>query len=171
MHKLYRADFSEDRQSIQELFTEHLQWINDNCLQDLGVGFDVQAKLAEWVAGLHEFSSPNGCLVLVAVDSEVAGVGCIKTIGERIGEVKHMYIRPEYRGQGLGRALLEFIIDQSLSMGHQLIRLDTGWFMKPAQNLYRSCGFREIPPYPESEASPEIHHLWVFMEKPLEANA
>jgi GNAT superfamily N-acetyltransferase len=171
MHKLYRADLFEDRQSIQELFTELLQWINENCLQDLGIGFDVQAKLTEWMSGLHEFSSPNGCLVLVIVDSEVAGIGCIKTIGDRLGEVKHMYMRPKYRGQGLGRSLLEYVIDQSLSMGHELIRLDTGWFMKAAQNLYHSSGFREISPYPESEVSPEIHHLWVFMEKPLEVSS
>jgi len=171
MHTLFQADLSEDRQQIQELFTELLQWINDSFIQKLGVGFDVHSRLTEWMAGLEEFHPPNGCLVLVKVDSDVVGVGGVRTIGEGIGEVKHMYIRPQYRGRGLGRGLLEYVLDQSVSMGHKLIRIDTGWFMETAQNLYRSCGFREVTPYPESEVPSEIHHLWVFMEKRIEASA
>lgn len=163
------ADLSRERQSIREIFGELLQWTHDRCVRELGVGFDREDTLAGWMAGLHEYAASGGCLVVARVDSAVAGVCCVKTIGERLGEFKHMYIRPAYRGQGLGRRLLEYAIGQSSAMGHARLRLETGRFMQTAQALYRSCGFREIPAYPENEVPPQLAHDWVFMEKPLVA--
>ena len=171
MCKLYQADFTEDRQLVRELFAEYLQWVNEYILQKLGVGFDVQAKVAEDMAQLQMFSPPDGRLVLAIVDSEVAGIGCIKTIGERVGEIKRMYVRPQFRRRGLGRKLLGNLVEQSVTMGHAVLRLDSAWFMEAAHALYHSFGFREIAPYPESEIPKEIQYLWVFMEKDLTAQA
>jgi ribosomal protein S18 acetylase RimI-like enzyme len=169
MCKLYQADFSEDRQRVREIFTEYLQWVNDKITQKLGGGFDVQVKVAEDMAQLQMFSPPYGRLVLAAVDSEVAGIGCIRTIGERVGEIKRMYVRPQFRRRGLGRRLLSNLIEQSVAMGQTVVRLDSAWFMEAAHALYHSSGFKEIAPYPESEIPKEIHHLCVFMEKDLTA--
>ena len=167
MCKLYQADFSQDRQHIRELFTELLQLLNDNIVQKFGVGFDFEARVANYMAQLQVFSPPNGRLVLAVVDSEVAGVGCIMTTGERMGEVKHMYVRPQFRRRGLGRKLLGNLVEQSVTMGHTVLRLDSAWFMEAAHALYRSFGFREIAPYPESEVPKEMHDFWIFMEKDL----
>jgi len=169
MCKLYTADSFEDRQRAQELFTELLQYVNDNFIQKFGEGFDVQAKVAEWISRLQEFSPPNGSLVLAAVGTEVAGVGGLRNIGERMGEIKHFYVRPQFRRRGLGRKLLDNLLEQSISMGYTVLRLDTGWFMEAAQALYHSIGFKDVAPYPESEIPKEIQHLWVYMEKDLTA--
>jgi len=171
MCNLYQADFSEDRQCVRELFTELLQLVNDNVVHKFGVGFDFQARVADYMAQLQVFSPPNGCLVLAAVNSEVTGVGCIRTIGERVGEVKHMYVRPQFRRRGIGRKLLGNLLEQSATMGHTVLRLDSAWFMEAAHALYRSFGFRVIAPYPESEVPKEIHNFWIFMEKDLAAQA
>ena len=128
---------------------------------------DFEARVANYMAQLQVFSPPNGRLVLAVVDSEVAGVGCIMTTGERMGEVKHMYVRPQFRRRGLGRKLLGNLVEQSVTMGHTVLRLDSAWFMEAAHALYRSFGFREIAPYPESDVPKEMHDFWIFMEKDL----
>ena len=170
MCKFYQADFSEDRQRVQELFTELSQFIYDNIFQRFGLGFDVHTLTAEWMAQLEEFFPPNGGLVLAVVDSEVVGVGCLKSNGERTGQIKHFYVRPQFRRRGLGRKLLGNLVEQSVSMGHTVLRLDTGWFMEAAQALYRSFGFTEIAPYPETEVPKELHPFWIFLEKDLTAH-
>jgi GNAT superfamily N-acetyltransferase len=96
----------------------------------------------------------------------------MRKIGEKMGEIKRMYIRPRFRGKGIGRDLLERLINEALKFGYSKIRLDTGPFMKEAHGLYFSFGFRNIKPYPESEVlgdniPKEITENWVFMEKQL----
>jgi GNAT superfamily N-acetyltransferase len=162
-----QADFSKDSQHIRELSVEYIEWVNNNLTQKLGAGFDIQAKVDEDMSRLQMFSPPDGCLLLVFVDSAVAGMGGLRTIGEQIGEIKRMYIRPRFRGQGLGRKVLSNLVERSITMGHTVLRLDSAWFMETAHAMYRSFGFKGIDPYPESEVPNEIRHLWLFMEKDL----
>jgi GNAT superfamily N-acetyltransferase len=171
MVEYIQADFSKDLPHIRELTVEYLGWVNDNLTLKLGAGFDLQANVAEDMAHLQTFSPPAGRLLLVSVDSAVAGMGGLRTIGERMGEIKRMYIRPQFRGRGLGRELLGNLVDQSMAIGHTVLRLDSAWFMETAHAMYRSFGFKEIGPYPESEIPGEIRHLWLFMEKDLAARA
>jgi GNAT superfamily N-acetyltransferase len=79
-----------------------------------------------------------------------------------------MYVRPEFRGLGIGRALLEALIVEAREIGYSMLRLDSASFMKVAHSLYRSTGFQEIEPYPESEVPPEYQAHIVFMEKRLQ---
>jgi len=171
MSHFHQADTCQDRERIQGLFSEYLQWVNAKVSEELGIGFDVQAKVAGDMAELQKFSPPDGRLILVNVESELAGLGCLRTIGEGVGEIKRMYVRPQFRGRGLGRGLLDCLIDESTTMGHRVVRLDSAWFMDVAHSLYRSSGFRDTDPYPESEIPQEIHHLWIFMEKDLQTQA
>jgi GNAT superfamily N-acetyltransferase len=91
----------------------------------------------------------------------------MRRIREDTGEIKRMYVRPDYRRRGIGLALLEALIAEARQIGYPTIRLDSTRFMKAAHALYRSLGFREIDPYPESEIPQELQHQWVFMEKRL----
>jgi len=94
-------------------------------------------------------------------------MACLKALEGDIGEIKRMYVRPEYRGQGIGRALLEQLFDEALDIGYVKLRLDSALFMKEAHQLYRAMGFKATAPYPGSEILPEYHSFWVFMEKSL----
>jgi GNAT superfamily N-acetyltransferase len=167
MSAIYQARLPEDHQYVEQLFKELAQFIYDNIYQRFGVGIDIEDRVSGWMAYTHEFFHPKGYLVLASVDSEVVGVAGLRTIGEKLGEIKHFYVRPPFRRQGLGRDMLNALVEHSLSIGHTVLRLDTGWFMEAAQALYHSFGFQDISPYPESEVPKEIYPFWVFMEKDL----
>jgi putative acetyltransferase len=78
-----------------------------------------------------------------------------------------MYLRPEARGRGLGRQLLEALLAASRQEGYQQIRLDTDGLMPAAIQLYRTAGFVPCDPYPESEIPVELHDRWLFMRRDL----
>jgi ribosomal protein S18 acetylase RimI-like enzyme len=78
-----------------------------------------------------------------------------------------MYIRPAFRGRGLGRGLLRTLVSEARDIGYSKVRLDSARFMEAAHALYRSAGFQEIEPYDESEIPPDFREHWVFLEKAL----
>jgi ribosomal protein S18 acetylase RimI-like enzyme len=82
-------------------------------------------------------------------------------------ELKRTYVRPPYRGQGLGRAVREELLRQAGERGYRRARLDTKVSLDAAQRLYASLGFRVIPPY--YEVPPAILRRSVFMQAPVEA--
>jgi ribosomal protein S18 acetylase RimI-like enzyme len=61
--------------------------------------------------------------------------------------MKRLYVRPAFRGLGIGHLLVDRIIDEAVGAGYVRMRLDTLPSMGTAQDLYRARGFREIPPY------------------------
>ena len=71
----------------------------------------------------------------------------MRKIGEEFCEMKRLWVRPDFRGTGLGRRLVEALMGEARSIGYRAIRLDTLPSMKAAQALYESLGFRDIPPY------------------------
>lgn len=169
MSKVFQADITRDSQRIQELFTELSRFIFDNLSQRFGVGTesDAQNRVAGWMAELDKFCPPNGGLMVAVVDNEMVGVGCLESLGEEIGHIRHFYVQPQFRGRGLGRKILDNLIEQSKVMGQKIIWIDTGWFMEAAQALYHSAGFKEISPYPGAEIPEELQPYWIFMEKNL----
>jgi L-amino acid N-acyltransferase YncA len=78
-----------------------------------------------------------------------------------------MYVEPARRGEGIGRALLDELLSAARDAGYERVRLDSPDFMTAAHGLYRSRGFTEIGPYPESEIPDEYKPHWIFMELPL----
>jgi GNAT superfamily N-acetyltransferase len=161
---IYQVETSEHKQQVRELFWEYLQWANQNVNQTFGVNFDIAAMLEDDMQTLSKFLPPNGRLLLGEVDEQVVGLACMKQLDDTICEIKRMYVRREFRGRGLGRGLLQRLIDEANQMGYLVMRLDSAGFMKAAHTLYRSIGFQEIAPYEGSEIPSEFHQHWVFME-------
>lgn len=75
-----------------------------------------------------------------------------------------MYVRPDYRRKGIGRLLLEALIEEARRIGYSKLKLDSAPFAREAQVFYWKIGFRDIQPYPESEAPREYYYQWAFME-------
>jgi putative acetyltransferase len=96
-------------------------------------------------------------------DDAPVGCGALRIDRSGYGEVKRMYVAPEERGQGVGRALLARIETEAAREGLALLRLETGIRQTEAITLYRSCGYFDCGPFGEYQSDP----LSRFMEKKL----
>jgi GNAT superfamily N-acetyltransferase len=99
-------------------------------------GYSVEKLLAEDVA-----------FFLIRYNDLPAGCGGIQMFGVEFGEVKRMYVRPQFRGLGLARLMLEHLADYARQQGAGLLRLETGIHQHAAIALYEQIGFRRIPPF------------------------
>jgi GNAT superfamily N-acetyltransferase len=157
-----------DRHAIRDLWLDYLTWGNDEMEIRHGFRLPVQETVERDLANITKFQPPDGCILLAFVAETAVGIACMQRIGPAVAEVKRMYVRPSNRRTGLGRALLERLIETAGATGYRTLRLDSPDFMTAAHALYRSSGFVDIQPYPESEIPDEYKGYWVFMEKRLE---
>ena len=164
MLSIAQAQMPGCESDVRALFAEYLSWGNSMLSREYGITMPIEAMLESDMAEIGKFLPPNGCLLLAAVDGMVAGCACMRRIGPDVGELKRMYVRPAYRGQGIGRSLLVAVLEQAHNARYSRVRLDSARFMKEAHTLYASAGFREIGAYPESEIPEQFRHHWVFME-------
>jgi putative acetyltransferase len=98
------------------------------------------------------YGPPTGRLLLAlrqGTEGNDLQVGCValRKLEDGICEIKRLYVRHDFRGEGAGRALVEAVIEQARTMGYRKMRLDTLPNMLEAQKLYKDLGFREIPAY------------------------
>jgi len=154
-------------QPIRELFWEYLQWANAKVEESFGVSFDIATMLEEDMNSLEKFMPPKGRLLFGYVDDQPMGVACLKALTDNIGEIKRMYVRPHARNSGLGRALLNRLLEEAHQVGYERVLLDSACFMTAAHQLYRSSGFHEIEAYEGSEIPKEFQKNWIFMELEL----
>lgn len=165
MLNVIQGDIKEHESMIIKLFDEYLNWTNLMFYQEFGIRFEVHAFLEKDMAQLQQFAPPDGRLLLGEYDeSKIAGCACLRKIGESVGEIKRMYVRPDFRRKGIGRCLLQTIIQEAQEIGFLKLRLDTALYAKEAQALYRHLGFQNTAPYAESEIPEKYRPYWVFME-------
>jgi ribosomal protein S18 acetylase RimI-like enzyme len=167
MIQIIIANQEQHTQSIRELFWEYLQWANAKVEENFGVSFDIAVMLEEDMNTLDKFMPPKGRLLLGYVEDQPMGIACLKKLMSSIGEVKRMYVRPQARNRGLGRTLLNQLLEDARQIGYERVRLDSARFMVEAHQLYRASGFREIAAYKGSEIPKEFQKNWVFMEQDL----
>lgn len=108
---------------------------------------------------------PPGGELLLARAPDGRAVGCVALRALPLPgtcEMKRLYVAPEGRGTGLGRALVEAVVSVARSRGHAAIRLDTLPSMKAAQALYAECGFEVVPAYYDSPVAGTL-----FLERRL----
>jgi ribosomal protein S18 acetylase RimI-like enzyme len=131
--------------------------------KSLPFSLDFQGFAAE-LAGLPgPYSPPTGCLLIARQGHVAVGVAGLKPHGPGIAEIKRLYVVPEARGAGLGRALAERVLAEARSKGYERVRLDTHRpSMAEAIALYRRLGFIEIAPY-----GPDLDGQIAFFEKLL----
>lgn len=94
-----------------------------------------------------KYGPPDGRLILARVDGKAAGCVALHRLSEDVCEMKRLYVRDDYKGMGIGRALIAGIISEAKQMHYDVMRLDTLPTMQKAQDLYRSFGFYDIEPY------------------------
>ena len=95
-----------------------------------------------------DYAPPEGRLLLAEYEGQLAGCVALHKLDTAICEMKRLYLRPQFRGKRLGRALAERIITEARQIGYRHMRLDTVEpVMKDAVAMYRMLGFKEIAPY------------------------
>ncbi len=167
MNEIRDADLTRDLQAIRDLWLNYLTWGNDEMETRHGFRLPVHETVERDLANIDKFQPPGGCILLAFVENVAVDIACMQRIGPATAEVKRMYVRPSSRREGLGRAMLERLIETARAAGYRSIRLDSPDFMTAAHALYRSSGFVDIESYPESEIPDEYKGYWVFMEKIL----
>lgn len=120
---------------------------------------------AELAALPGKYAPPQGTLLLARKDANPVGCVGLRPLAEGICEMKRMFVRPEFHGLGIGRALARRLLVDAKAAGHTRMRLDTSTRQVEAIQLYESLGFRKIAPY---YAPPEaIKHWLVYLERDL----
>lgn len=94
-----------------------------------------------------EYSPPKGCLLFAKYQGNPAGCVGLRDLSDGICEMRRLFVRPQYRGLGVGKALSEAVIENGRDIGYTSMRLNTNCKMTEAIRPYRSLGFEEITPY------------------------
>ena len=138
--KLILATSESDIKEARTLLQEYSAW--------LGISLCFQNFDRELAALPGEYAPPDGRLLLAFEDEELAGCIALRKIRATTCEMKRLFLRPEFRGRGLGRVLVERIIEEARQIGYTQMCLDTlPGRMDQAIALYKSIGFKEIEPY------------------------
>jgi GNAT superfamily N-acetyltransferase len=127
---------------IRRLFREYQAYLNvDLCFQSF------EQELATLPG---KYAPPSGSLLLALEDGEPTGCVAVRPLKGTLCEMKRLYVRPGFRGSGLGRRLGERVVREAASLGYAAMRLDTLRRLEAARDLYESMGFREINAYCEN---------------------
>jgi putative acetyltransferase len=136
---IIQAKNSEELRCVRTLFEEYAASLNfDLCFQ----GFN------EELANLPgNYAPPEGRLLLAFYSAEAAGCVALQKFEGGICEMKRLYVKPQFRGLGIGRTLAETIISEARMIGYRRMCLDTVPSMREAQLLYQALGFKDVEPY------------------------
>jgi ribosomal protein S18 acetylase RimI-like enzyme len=134
------ADRPERLAEVRALFLEYAS--------SLGFSLCFQSFEQE-LAGLPgDYAPPQGRLLLAQCGDQFAGCVALHPLEPGVCEMKRFYVRPQFRGRGVGKALLNAALAEARAIGYRSMRLDTVEpVMQDAVRMYRARGFREIAPY------------------------
>ena len=149
-----QASTPEDLAAARALFEEFAAWLGvDLCFQ----------RFNEELASLPGlYAPPRGRLLLALVGDEVAGCVALRPMDEMVCEMKRLFVRPPFRGSGVGGRLAKTAIEEARNAGYSSMKLDTLSSMHAALQLYASLGFMSCPTYYDTPLKETV-----FMELPL----
>ncbi len=135
---------------MQQLLREYQNW--------LGVDLCFQSFEDELESLPVKYAAPAGDMVIARAGGEVAGCISWYPVESQIAEIKRLYVRPTFRGRGVGRRLFAHAVDRIRDYGYHAVRLDSLERLAEAKKLYESFDFRPISPY-NNNPLPDVYYL------------
>lgn len=161
------------RDTVLELNVEYMSWLFEAFERHFGIDIAgvLGASAADYVRSkidaICDERPPEGVFYLVELDGQPAGMGGLRRLDAATCEIKRIFVRPAFRGLGLGERILERLLDDGRAFGYQRARLESGPFMTHAHRAYERLGFVDREPYAEAEVPAPFHSRWRFMERGL----
>jgi GNAT superfamily N-acetyltransferase len=172
-HEFIAANALTHRDELVQLNVEYLTWVFEGIEEYFGVpsnevvGMPVAAYVPTVIDKVCGDPPPKGVFYLLMVDGSLAGMGGLRFVRTGLAEIKRIYVRPKYRGKQLGGSLLERVVSDATAFGYKKLCLDSGPFMKSAQRIYETAGFRDCEAYDGTEVPVEFRARLRFMERDL----
>ena len=173
MIQIVPADTEARLQSAITLSQEYVTWM----VAAIGEHYP-QLNLAEFTSA-HEYDDlrqkfpgdhvpPHGRLYIALGDNQAGGMIALGRLSDQVCEMRTLYVRPEFRSAGMGKRLVDTVLDDARQIGYTHMRLDTLGFMDSALRMYRSIGFQDIAPY--RDVSDSLRQYIRFLELDLRGN-
>lgn len=154
MRIVVRKMEAPDVGKTKELIQEYVDWTN------LDLRFqNIDDEMAHFP---RKYEEPEGAFFVAVDDDRVIGCVGLKKIGEKVCEMKRLFVKDEYKGLGVGKRLIETAIEEARVKKYEKMRLDTLKRMDRALELYKRYGFNEIRQYVENPMEDAV-----FLEKDL----
>jgi len=176
MTKIVQFDPDIHMKDYRQMNIDYTHWMADQFRENYNIDlFSMVGKTAHEMVDNPEgararfttLKPPDGILLIVEDDGQVAGMGAVRMLSDEAGEIKRMYNDPQYRGRGYGRLMLNKLLEVGRDLGCSSFFLNTPKFAVAAQGLYRSAGFVEqeqCAPI-RSMTSPTFEPYVLYMEK------
>jgi len=139
MIQIINVQEQDQYQKVRELFMQYAD--------SLDFDLEFQGFSQELATLPGHYAPPDGCILLAEESGRFLGCVALRPLEDKICEMKRLYIKPDYRGRGIGRILACSIIDRAREIGYAKMRLDTISTMQEARTLYYSIEFKNIKAY------------------------
>jgi GNAT superfamily N-acetyltransferase len=162
MLKIIDVQTDSELTQVKDLFRAYFQFLARD--HDLDISYQgIEDELATLPG---KFAPPDGRLIMAVMAEQPIGCAALRCIDEQVCELKRMFVLPQFRGQGIGKALARKLIEDARAIGYACIRLDTGNFLIAAIHVYESLGFQRIEPY--NDVPEDLRQIAIFMELRLD---
>jgi putative acetyltransferase len=140
--RVRQAETAHDVAGVRTLYREYADWI--------GVDLSYQGFAEELASLPGVYAPPRGRLLLAESGNAIAGCVALRPLDARVCEMKRLYVRPGFRGQGLAKGLVRRVLEEARAIRYTTLRLDTLPFMTEAMRLYEALGFHRCGAYYET---------------------
>jgi len=139
MIEIFQCETDSEFSSAVKITKDYISWL------DIDLTFqDIDKELSQFS---QIYSPPGGLFLIAYYCGKLAGGVGLRMFENTRCEMKRLYVYEEFRGENIGRKLCTTLINNSISLRYDKMRLDTFEWMKSALELYESLGFRKIEPY------------------------
>src|SRR5436305_2805175 len=137
--RITEARWPDDRAVVEALFREYVSSLAED------ISFQNVDEELGTLPG--KYTRPGGVVLIARADAQAAGAVAYRMVEPGVCEMKRLYVRPAFRGFGLGRELANELIEDARARGYRTMLLDTLASMSSARALYRDLGFVPVAPY------------------------